>query len=150
MFTFAHFLINSPSLMHYIFPSDSFFLRFQYLRAGFQHSNLFAKRASDYENVEGQPSTCFLELFGVIPKTGMEKGHGLLADSYVKTDYGFDLLTNDWFCLYVHSWVRRESLVAYDTMRPLFVICAPNSTNVTHSDGMCEDVYRGRSMNLRL
>ena len=80
----------------------------------------------------------------MIPKTGIEAGHGLMVN------YGYDLLLSEWFCLYVHSWVRRESLVAYDTMRPLFVICAPNSTNLTQSDSMCSDAYRGKSMSFML
>ena len=117
----------------------------QDLRKEFQISNLFANRApSDYRYIEGLPSTCFIELFGVIPKTSIEKGHGLLVDSEV------DLTENEWICLFVHSWVRRESLVAYDTMRPLFVICAPNSTNVTHSGNICNDTYVGRRVNFTL
>ena len=91
-----------------------------------------------------------MELFGVIPKTGIEKGHGILVDMNRKIDDSYDMIVNKWICLYVHSWVRRESLVAYDTMRPLFVICAPNSTNLTHISNMCNNTYQGRNVDFTL
>jgi hypothetical protein len=65
----------------------------------------------------GSYRSCYIELFGTIPKTRLSEGNGNLT-----------LSSADFTCLFVHSWVRREGLVAGDTIRPVYIICAPEST----------------------
>ena len=85
-------------------------------------SYVFRGRDRDTRPVgEGSFRSCYIECFGAIPKTKLSESVGNLTVS----SFHFD-------CLFVHSWVRREGLVAGDTMRPLYTICAPS--NITSAD----------------
>jgi hypothetical protein len=105
------------------------------LRRENNQSNIFNARPTRDE--VGIDASCLIELYGIMPKTTISEGHGYLNISESRFE---------WFCLFAHSWVRREGLVAHDTMRPVFVVCAPNSTIREVVAEACSESYSGLSL----
>jgi hypothetical protein len=123
------------------------------LRKFYNGSNIFlynTEFSGKHKNVsESRQSSCFLEFFGTIPKTQQAEGTGYLNVSVNDPNRPTELYFDVWFCLFVHSWVRREGIVAFDTIRPLFIICAPNSTDSMYINQSC-DIFSKANKDIEL